>query len=93
MSDVARLRYATNRPIGDDGLNDNERRVLDLWDAYVPAAKIVDQTGLSREFVSQVLSEFSVTALEPWKVDAAQGSAALVAALTARFPHRCGAAS
>lgn len=90
---VERLKYSTNRPAACDGLNDNERRVLDLWDAYVPVDLIVEQTGLSRAFVSQVVSEFSVTAHEPWKVDARRGSAALADALAIHFPQYRGGAA
>lgn len=92
MTNAARLKYATNRQVGDDGLNRNERRVLEYWDANVPAAQIVERTGLSRNFVIEVIEAFSVTALEPWKVDAARGSTALAAAIRARFPERSGAA-
>ena len=90
---VERLSYATNRPDGYDGLNDNERKVLHLWDAYVPADVIIERTGLSRGLVLQVISEFSVTAHEPWKVDARRGSAALAEALTRYFPQHCGGAA
>jgi hypothetical protein len=90
---ASRLKYSTTRPDGCDGLNDNERRVLDLWDAYVPVDLIVERTGLSRGFVMQVVSEFSVTAHEPWKVDARRGSAMLADALARHFPQLCGGAA
>ncbi|MGR4892255.1 hypothetical protein ACIPPQ_14605 [Sphingopyxis sp. LARHCG72] len=93
MSGAQKLTYATNRPIGYDGLNDNERQVLALWDAYVPVNQIADRTKLSRGFIEQVVSEFSVTAHEPWKGDARQGSTALLAALRHHHPAHCGAAS
>lgn len=93
MSSAPKRTYATNRPIGYDGLNDNERQVLALWDAYVPVPLIAERTELSRGFVEQVVSEFSVTAHEPWKVDARQGSTALLAALRQHHPAHCGAAS
>lgn len=88
-----RRKCATNRPVGYDGLNDNERSVLALWDQGVPVDRIVKQTGLSRAFVLQVTGEFSVTALVEWKADVVAGSAALAAAIQRHHPQLCGAVS
>jgi hypothetical protein len=90
---MGRLKYATNRPIGCDGLNDNERAVLALWDEGIGVNRIVERTGLSRAFVLQVTGEFSVTALVEWKAGVIAGSAALAAAIHRHHPQLCGAAS
>lgn len=91
MSAPERLRYATTRPIGHDGLTGTERAILSLHDAGNGIAAIIDKTGFSEEVIRHKLMQFGVTALEPWTVDARIGSAALAAAIRARFPERCGA--
>lgn len=93
MSGVPRLTYATNRPVGFDGLQANERTVLEHWDRDTPVIRIAELTGFSRRFVTDTLTKFAVTAHEPWKDDARQGSAALLAALRHHYPTRCGVAS
>lgn len=91
MSAPERQRYATNRPIGHDGLTGSERTILTLHDAGNGVAAIMEQTPFSEDFIRLKLSQFGVSALEPWTVDARIGSAALAAAIRARFPERCGA--
>lgn len=86
-----RRRHDSIRPIGHDGLTQSERMILTLHDAGNGIASIVEKTGFGEDFIRLKLSQFGVSALEPWTVDARIGSAALAAAIRARFPARCGA--
>ncbi|MGB3793474.1 MAG: hypothetical protein WA978_12130 [Sphingopyxis granuli] len=88
-----RLRYATNRPVGYDGMHDSEREIMRLFDAGAGIDRIIEITGLTFGQVQNVTGMFSVTALEEWKIDARAGSAALLTALRQHHPNRCGAAS
>lgn len=88
-----RLRYATNRPIGYDGMHDSEREIMRLFDAGIGLKRIVEITGLTFGQVQNVTSMFSATALVEWKPDAKRGSAALLTALRQHHPDRCGAIS
>jgi hypothetical protein len=92
VTDLRHERSAC-RPIGHDGMTVAEREIMALFDQGAGVANIAFITGQSPTTISTIISRLAVTALEPWKVDAAQGSAALAAALSARFPDRCGAAS
>src|SRR3546814_16896140 len=80
VSDLRHERSAC-RPIGYDGMHETEREVMRLFDAGAGTANIVRATGLSVGQIQRVTSRLAVTALEPWKVDAHAGSAALLAAL------------
>lgn len=93
MSSQGKRGYEQIRPIGFDGLQVKERAVLELWDANKPVLEIVQRTGFRVQFVQDTLTRYAVTALEPWKVDAARGSAALVDALRRHFPAHCGGAA
>jgi hypothetical protein len=88
-----RRTYATNRPSGYDGLHETERQVMDLFDRGAGQKNIQVITGLELSSIQSIIGHFSVTALEEWKVDARQGSAALLDALRRVHPQLCGAAS
>lgn len=86
--------YDNVRPIGWDGLIGSEREILALRDGEnLSVTAIADRTGYDRIYVRDTLMRFGVTALEPWHVDAARGSAALVAALARHFPQLAGGAA
>lgn len=86
-------RPGTRQRRGMDALHETERRVLELFDAGAGLKNIQFITGLEASRINAITTRFGVTAYEPWKDDARQGSAALLAAIRRHHPYLCGAAS
>ena len=47
------------RPIGHDGMNANERLIMQLWDAGLTNTEIITETGLKRAYVKATLAAFT----------------------------------